>query len=126
MDVGQDFSRALDRVDASSRDAVRDALYQYADNLRAIGITEPQVTTLVIETAALKIVNSWKSVMTFTLAELTREHPMPNDPKPKPTPPAKPAPKPTPPERDRPERPTHPIAEPDPIPHDDAPTQADI
>lgn len=69
--------------------------------------------------------------MTFTLADLLKESLMSDRPstKPTPTPPAKPAPKPTPPERDRPERPTHPIAEPDvprPIPHDDAPTQADI
>ena len=64
--------------------------------------------------------------MTFTLADLLKESAMSDRPSTKPTPPAKPAPKPTPPERDRPERPTHPIAEPDPIPHDDAPTQADL
>ncbi len=67
--------------------------------------------------------------MTFTLADLLKESTMSDRPTTKPTPPAKPAPNPQPPERDRPERPTHPIAEPDrprPIPHDDAPTQVEI
>jgi hypothetical protein len=54
-----ELARALGRVDASSRDALRDALYQFADNLRAIGITEHQTVTLVIEEAAILIVNAW-------------------------------------------------------------------
>ena len=68
--------------------------------------------------------------MTFTLAELVQELSMSDRPitKPTPPPPAKPAPKPQPPERDRPERPTHPIVDPEPhpIPHDDAPTEVEI
>ena len=103
------------------------AVKRYADIGRA-----PHVTIRVEETPGTPTRSTPPPVlrpavrgprMTFTLADLLKESLMSDRPTTKPTPPAKPAPKPQPPERDRPERPTHPIVDPDrptPTPHDGA------
>lgn len=111
-------------TDLEARSRVREALYAWLSRARATGLPDVEITHLLIEFVSTEIIQEWQ--------RQDQEHPMSDRPttKPTPTPPAKPAPKPQPPERDRPERPAHPITDPDdaprPIPHDDAPTQADI